>query len=228
MHPTVQAAVVGAIAVIATALLQHVWYAKENGELKSQLANKTSRIQELELELLPFRTLAIQKFDKADADAMKALAATMEVLQSEYTKATLKIAEQQNQIEALRIKTSPRTITPEQRTALIAQLQSMPKGEVCVTGDFTDTEARLYARQIEDVLKDAKYDVPIFTQSGSVTLSIGAPGSFIVLNSETNQPPHAGPLQHVFKTVGIDLQGIFNSGIASVSNRVVIWIGQKP
>ena len=228
LHPSVQAALVGAIAVITTALLQHIWFAKENGDLKSQITTKNSRIQELEIELLPFRTLAIQKFDKADADTMKSLADTMATLQSEYSKAVLKIADQQNQIEALRMKTSPRAITPEQKISLLQLFQDAPKGEVSVTADLADTEARMYARQIEDLLKEAKYDVPGFTQSGRITLSFGAPGSFLILNNSTNQPAHAAPLQHAFKAIGIDLQGTFDSNIASTTSRVIIWIGQKP
>ena len=132
---------------------------------RRQVDQKTARIQELEIELTPFRTLAIEKFNKADAETLKALAATMASLQRDYTESLTKISSQQVQIETLRAKTLPRSLTADQRTKILQGLRTAPKGVVSVTADYTDTEANDYARQIERLLTEAGLSISAYAVS---------------------------------------------------------------
>ena len=129
-------------------------------------------------------------------------------------------------IQVLKEKTEPRSITSEQRIALSKELKSAPKGEVSVFGDFTNSEALSYAKQIESLLKEAGFEIKEYTLSGNTPFSMGI-GTFLIVHDGKHPPSHAGALKKAFSRAGIKLRGREDPLIASVSNRIVIWVGQK-
>src|ERR1035438_4976002 len=87
--PQVKAALIATATTVVLAIggfvFQHFHYANENSRLKQDNDTKTAKIQELEFELTPFRTLSVQKFNKADAESLKELANLMVSLQKDYS-----------------------------------------------------------------------------------------------------------------------------------------------
>src|SRR5260370_35941388 len=85
LSPQVKAALITAAVAIVLAVIPLAASLTENSRLKRENATKNARIQELELELTPFRTLAVEKYSRADADALRELAKTMTALQTNYS-----------------------------------------------------------------------------------------------------------------------------------------------
>jgi hypothetical protein len=140
--------------------------------------------------------------------------------------------------EELKLKQGPRTISDEQRVALIAELKAAPKGPVIVQSDWTDAEAKGYARQISSVLSDAGF--PVVTGVTLQVLAIGAQGSFMFIKDKANPPGQAAAIQQAFNKNGIFLPAdVVSSGMDKgirddkadwkfEPDLVVIWVGQKP
>lgn len=230
---SVQVAIVGALAVLittaATIMHQRSSLSIDNDNLRRRLSDESSKVRELEIELLPFRTLAIQKYAASDTTALKLLADSMATLQEEYSKSLVQISLLHDQIKLIDSKASARTISPIVGSNIVEYLKPYVRGTVSVHADWLNTEANNYAMQIESLLLSAKYDIKRYYQGGTdLILSIGAPGSFMIINNSNAPPPHAGPIQNAFNREGLQLSGLINSNIATDTNMIVIWVGQKP
>ena len=80
--PQVKAALITVSVTVAVALITSIagWISasSENSRLKRE-------VHDLELELIPFRNLAVQQFNKADTESLKKLAESMATLQKDYS-----------------------------------------------------------------------------------------------------------------------------------------------
>src|SRR5436190_14990140 len=85
LSPQVKAAIITAGCTLFLSTIAGFWqwsrHAKENSALKQDLDKAAAKVQELEFELTPFRTLALEKFSRADAETLKKLAEQMTSLQ---------------------------------------------------------------------------------------------------------------------------------------------------
>jgi hypothetical protein len=79
--PQVKQGLIGAFAAVSIAAIAGIGGCvethSENGRLKS-------KVHDFEMEVLPFRNLAVQEFHKADAESMKKLAELMITLRKDY------------------------------------------------------------------------------------------------------------------------------------------------
>jgi len=125
-------------------------------------------------------------------------------------------------------KQKPRTITSEQQTNLIACLSRAPqKGKINIFASVIDAEALDFALQICDVLTKAGFDAHCPTGfAPDAMISIGPPGTSIVVKDVKMPSPQGAYLQRCFMSVGIEIPAI-NSGDANFSsNSVEIDVGQ--
>jgi hypothetical protein len=179
------------------------------------------------------RSDRIAAYEKEKSSAAE-LRSTQETLKDAQEKANAARA----LAEELKLKQGPRTISDEQRVALIAELKAAPKGPVIVQSDWTDAEAKGYARQISSVLSDAGF--PVVTGVTLQVLAIGAQGSFMFIKDKANPPGQAAAIQQAFNKNGIFLPAdVVSSGMDKgirddkadwkfEPDLVVIWVGQKP
>ena len=68
----------------------------------SENSGLKSKVHDLEMEVLPFRNLAVQQFNKADAESLKRLAETMTTLHRDYSMQIETINALRGQIDQLR------------------------------------------------------------------------------------------------------------------------------
>ncbi len=89
---TVQQTIVGGIAAIVVALIPVFFLVPENRHLRDKVDNQALEIQRLEIQLAPFRALALQKYPGAEAEAFAKLATEVDSLKSEAdrTKSTVR------------------------------------------------------------------------------------------------------------------------------------------
>ena len=179
------------------------------------------------------RSDRIAAYEKEKSSAAE-LKSTQETLRDAQDKATAARA----LAEELKLKQGPRTISDAARAAIIAELISAPRGPVIVQADWTDAEAKGYAKQISSVLYDAGF--PVVSGVTLQVLAIGAQGSFMFIKDKANPPAHAGPIQQAFNKSGIFMPAdVVGSGMDRgirddkadwkfEPNLVVIWVGQKP
>jgi len=93
--PQVKQGLIGAGVALLIAIGGCVSVYSENSRLKS-------KVHDLELEVLPFRNLAVQQFNKADADSLKKLAESMAALHKSYSNELEKVNALRSQVEELK------------------------------------------------------------------------------------------------------------------------------
>lgn len=198
LSPQVKAALITVTATIALAFIVSL---AENSRLKQENASKTARIQELEIELTPFRTLAVEKFNKANAKTLKKLAETMTALQRDYSQSLNTITSLQAQLEVVRKRQQPRGITGEDRKKLIASMQSKLVSEVTIVWASGDGEATLFAKELARVFQEA--GVPHFTTPWTGT---PLPAGVSLLSRNELSDGSASVLRDALQSAGIQLQ----------------------
>jgi hypothetical protein len=97
--PPVKGAIITALVTLLIALITAIGGCisiySENSRLKT-------KVHDLELEVLPFRNLAVQQFNAADAESLKKLAESMTTLHNDYSNQLETINNLRDQIEQLR------------------------------------------------------------------------------------------------------------------------------
>ncbi len=152
LSPQVKAAIITAGVMIALSIISLVGTLNENSRLKREATSKTARIQELELELTPFRTLAVATYSKADADALRRLAETMTALQRDYAEALNTVTSLQRQLASLQTKMAPRSLAPEQQRSLQDRLEAFSGQQFAILTYQDDPETLDLANTIYRVL----------------------------------------------------------------------------
>jgi hypothetical protein len=115
-----------------------------------------------------------------------------------------------------------RELTADQRKSLVDALRrSSVKGLVTLNCVLGDGEALSFAKQIHDILGEAGWPATAVDQRVYQQNPIGIA---IVVNDVAKAPPHAGPLQNAFVTVGVPL--VANPSFPEGS--VTIVVGNKP
>jgi hypothetical protein len=132
-----------------------------------------------------------------------------------------------SELELAKIQT-PRTLTPEQQDIIVKFLASTPKGPVAIDVPFIDsTDAKPFARSIEDTLKKAGFEISSVPGSSGVNLSWDRPGAFMLVHDMKISLPHANALQVAFAAIGIYLEGISKPGDVP-PGMVVIAVSSHP
>lgn len=145
----------------------------------------------------------------------------------------LKLAESERETkEAHRLATEaksagmPRTLTQSQYDILLPLLRSIPKGKVLVKANLFDTEAEVYAKQLEAIL--AASGIEVIEQGSTGIVSLHAPGVALLVNDVANPPPHGAPLQKSFERAGIQMPGGAAESAVFPKDVVMIWVSRKP
>src|SRR5262249_11125562 len=115
-----------------------------------------------------------------------------------------------------------RVITPEQQAILTQFLRDTPKGPVLILY-APDDEPRSFAMQISDALKAAGFNPKI--EQGAIAQNL--PGTWLLVHSLQQPPPHAVPLQKAFREIHVDLDGQEDPQRVPDPNAVVMLIGAR-
>jgi len=133
---TVQAAFVGAVAVIvvgiAPLVLQVQDLKSDNRDLERKLTERIAEVQRLETLLAPFKTIALQRYMGSEAEALENLARQIGELQTSDAEKTKRIAELEEQLEQTSKQATPPTLellpvtVATSNTELVATLRFKP------------------------------------------------------------------------------------------------------
>jgi gas vesicle protein len=243
---SVQVAMVsGAVLLIVTAIT--IWHQrselkKENKRLMISNDDKTAEIQRLETLLIPFRTLAIEKYSKADADTMKRLGETMMELQKDYSDALQTITSLQEQItstrneaEAAKLtaskleeKLADRVLTNVQLAVMAAKLKEFSGQEYGITTFWNLKEPLAIANRIHNCLIAAGW---AFKKPSSATFLLEPmEGIQVYLHPEANDHTKkaAESLISVLNEQGISAGLKHQNAPKNPNNKIQINVGTKP
>ncbi len=221
LSPQVKAALISAGVTIALAVIPFVACLNENSRLKQDNASKASKIQELEFELTPLKTLAIAWYGTADADTLKRLAETMAELQKDYS-------ELQAQLASLRAKMAPRSLSMEQQAILQDKLKGFSGQAFTVVTYQDDQETLDLSNTIYGMLLSSKWT---YVNTHQFL------GFFLVKGVEINLAPSrardfegaANTLASALTTQGITASVKINQGWEKEHPELImIQVGKKP
>jgi hypothetical protein len=147
--------------------------------------------------------------------------------QERAAKATERTAELELSLAREVAARQPRSISPEQRAAIVEMLKPdrIFKGPVLIN-PVMDGEAWQFAEQIADTLKAAGFE-PKDVPQGDRMIGSNRTGAFIWIKDMKNQPRHGGPIFKAFAQVGIPLIGGEDSSVPDW-DTVVIAISSHP
>ena len=153
---SVQTALVSGVFLLVGISIPYVFKVPKLKEAVSRLqretSDKTARIQELEIELTPFRTLAIKEYSRSDAETLRRLAETMVGLRKDYSEALATVTSLQTELESLQAKMAPRSLTLEQQSSLQDRLKAFSGQRFTVLTYQDDQETLSLSNMIYRVL----------------------------------------------------------------------------
>jgi glycine/D-amino acid oxidase-like deaminating enzyme len=168
--------------------------------------------------------------DATQKDADKKIKAADERIadaQERAAKAAERAAELELALAREVAERKPRTISPQQRAALVELLtpERVFKGTVWINAAM-DGEAWQFGEQISSALKEAGFTVED-TPFGARALAFNKPGLFVAVKDITSQPKHGGPIFKALGLVGIPVTGQENKELPS-NDIVEIQVGPHP
>jgi hypothetical protein len=163
--PQVKQGLIAASVALVLALGSCLGVFVENSRLRT-------KVHEMELELLPFRNLAVQEFNKADAQAMTRLAESMRDLklqngkELEQVDRLLKEVDRLKNAEAEAAEGEFKPLSEANGNRFLDALREFFKAWPSITNvgfvvDTTETKRRLWADQITKLLTKSTPAVPV-------------------------------------------------------------------
>jgi hypothetical protein len=171
--PEVKAALIAAAVALLGAIGGCVTAYFDNSHLKA-------KVHDLEMEVLPFRNLAVQQFNRADANSLKLLAESMKTLHQEYSSQLETINDLRMQIERLKksndeaqrsftLQIAQESFIPlskENEKRFVSDLHDFFQRWPMITNvvlvvDATEKRRRLWAEQMERLLSGTGLPVPL-------------------------------------------------------------------
>lgn len=199
-------------------------------------ANTARNTAEANLEALrraspiPTQVEVTQTDPKARADIAAA--------QEELADTKQKLANANQELNALRASVNDRTITTEGKQKLVEALKGSPKGTVIIKADWTDGEAQQFAKEIEDIMREAGFTL---LKANTEVLTLNSKGVFVFVVDGATPPIHARPIIGALLTAGVSTKGVIappemkqlrNYDIPTPrelgADEVVIWVARKP
>jgi len=117
----------------------------------------------------------------------------------------------------------PRSITPEQHTAIVGCLRNGPTGTVFLRPARFDAEATAYSKQVEAILREAGLEMKAWPDDA---MSWSIPGAFLIVKELSHAPQQAVSIQKCFEASGITLTGYPND--SHPPDAVSIAVGARP
>ena len=219
---SVQVAMVTGIFLILIAFI-NIWHQRselrnENIRLNRLTQEQTAENQRLETLLTPFRTIALEKFTGTEGEVLQQLAERVTSIDASLADA---MEELESTKQELLRKTSDRSLTEEQTQILKSSLDGV-FGKVLVKADFADSEARIFANQIEYILTET--DLDVIEQGYTGIISLNAKGIYMLVSDIQNPPPHAVPIQKAFQLISIDVPAGKSEHAEFPHDALIIWV----
>jgi hypothetical protein len=190
-------------------------------DLKQETSDKTSEIQRLEIQLTPFRTIALEKYAAPEGEALKQLAERIKTIDESLVNAQKELEKTK---EELLQKTSDRSLTEEQKQILKSSLNAV-YGQIIINADLFDSEAQMFATQIKDVL--SKTDLEILDKVNIGIVSLHAKGIRVLVNDIKNPPSHTLPILKGFQKIGFDVRFSKAKDVKFPKDALIIWVCHK-
>jgi hypothetical protein len=219
---SVQVAMVsGIVLLLATCITichQRSELREQNAVLSALTQKQTAEIQRLETILTPFRTIALEKYAGPEGEALRQLGENISAIDASLANAREELASTKRELLQ---RTSDRSLTEEQKRSLKSSLSAV-SGKVLVKADFADSEAQMFANQIEACLRTT--DLEIVQQGFTGITAIHAKGVRILVKDVHNQPPHTSAVQKALQSAGIEaLTGVAESA-QFPDDALIIWV----
>jgi hypothetical protein len=215
--PQVKQGLIAATVALLLALGSCATIYSENSRLKA-------KVHDLELEVLPFRNLAVQQFNRADPETLKKLADSMATLHKDYLQALASINELQTRLQSLSVKTAPRSLTPEQNRVLSDTLRKLGSHNIRIIVPGTDAESQQFAIALRAVFLDCGWQVPPL---GGVLFD-GPPIIGIQVRAGQNPAPaHLWAIHDVLQRLGFPTTASLDRTLKG-TDQVEIIVGGKP
>jgi hypothetical protein len=155
----------------------------------------------------------------AEAEKSKTERAALQLRIQELTRSN---EEQQKQIRVLKENETPRTISPQQKAAIVAALATH-KGETIQVQIFSqETEALSFSNQVNEAFTSAGLKVSSVVMMGGIGTGLG-----FSLHAESDQPQLAIAIANVFHSLGIPF-GVQIRPAETPEHTFVLFIGSKP
>jgi hypothetical protein len=107
-------------------------------------------------------------------------------------------------LELTKLKT-PRILSQEQREKMKACLSGGPTGRMFIRPSMLDSDGPAFAKQLEEVFKEAGFDVAQWPEGPSLGWSRA--GIFLIVHRMTDVPPHITAVQRCLFAAGIEALG---------------------
>lgn len=127
-------------------------------------------------------------------------------------------------LATLQSKMAWRTITPEQRSAIVAELKARaPNGPITMSAIEMDLEGVAFQQQIATMLTAAGYAVDAHTAMMMSGPSGVGTGLVLQINSERDVPPHAQAILEAFAKAGLNPKIAFSESTPKGELHIVVW-----
>ena len=114
-------------------------YKTEVANLKEKLKNKDAEMQRLEIQLTPFKTIALEKYTGSEEEALKKLAQNLKIIESKTT--------------ALEEQLAPRKLTSEQISIIAENIRPIKSIKIHFLLIASDPEANTFKEQIQKAIE---------------------------------------------------------------------------
>jgi hypothetical protein len=180
--------------------------------LESENGKKASEIQRLETLLVPFKTIALEKYTGSEQEVLQKLAEELQ-----------KLKDKANSLDKA---LSPRILSEEQKNKL-RELLSFESGyQIGIACRAFDTESHKYAVQIAEVFKNSSWNVKEINQS----YLDDTENDVAITVTDNSQTPTAEKIARILNICGVNCkpEKIREGSIAGIKdNTIYLIIGSK-
>jgi hypothetical protein len=137
-----------------------------------------------------------------------------------------KLAQAQAKVLELEVKTSPRTITPEQQKILIKML--LPASNEIIKFSYSNAslEQKEYAEKLSGILTNAGFKLEISAAAFSSWPDLPESGLSLEVKSNTEHPANANSIENAFTAANIPHHWYGNTNLSQT--YFLIFVGTRP
>jgi hypothetical protein len=171
------------------------------------------RIRLLHDEFASYRTQADQRITRQAANA--------EAERAELAQLALRLGDTEKQAKMATSALRSRSITAEQRAAIVGSLRGVKGESVEVDAQNTDYEITAFAEEVSATLRAAGV-----VARTTLEMGISSQGLSMVVKDAKRVPATAGRIQHAFQAAGLPMKVVADESLPPTA--FLIRVGSKP
>jgi len=174
-------------------------------DLEKEIGSKSAKIQELETQLTPFKTLALERFSKADTEALQKLAATIISLQTDYSNNIATIESLRSQLEQVRKSGQKRSqILTENSQLVVGTLKGIKARKIACSIIPGDAETIDFAKSLLNAFAIAGWEtVNTVNKMQLDEFNEQFVGVTVFVSSKNEKYPDCLQIQQLLSSIGI-------------------------